>query len=79
MINAIEAKLPNLTVPFRAFRILVGEPFHSVPFRSLVTTLGTRLILHVCRVLLISELHPVCTTIAPRVLHFSTVHYFCNQ
>ena len=42
MINAIEAKLPNLTVPFRAFRILVGGtvPFRSVPFRILVTTLG---------------------------------------
>jgi len=34
----------------------------------------------VCRVLLISELHPlctVCTTIAPRVLHFSAVHLLC--
>ena len=35
MINAIEAKLPNpgcsVTVPFRAFRILVGG---TVPFRS---------------------------------------------
>ena len=37
MINAIEAKLPNpgcsVTVPFRAFRILVGGtvPFRSVP------------------------------------------------
>jgi len=35
-------------------------------------------VLHVCRVLPISELHPlctVCTTIAPRVLHFSAVHF----
>ena len=35
-------------------------------------------VLHVCCVLLISELHPLCTvrtTIAPRVLHFSAVHY----
>jgi len=34
-------------------------------------------VLHVCRLLLTSELHPlctVCTTIAPRVLHFSAVH-----
>ena len=33
---------------------------------------------YVYHVLLISELHPlctVCTTIAPRVLHFSAVHY----
>ena len=38
-------------------------------------------VLHVCRVLLISELHPlctVCTTIAPRVLHFSAVDYLWN-
>ena len=45
MINAIEAKLAtkpdcSMTVPFRAFRILVGGtiPFRSVPFRILVTT-----------------------------------------
>jgi len=34
-------------------------------------------VLPVCRVLLISELHllcTVCTTIAPMVLHFSAVH-----
>jgi len=33
MINAIEAKLPNLTVPLRAFRILVGG---TVPIRSVL-------------------------------------------
>ena len=40
MINAIEAKLPNVTVLFCAFHILGGGtiPFHSVLFQISVTT-----------------------------------------
>ena len=53
-------------------------PGRTGAWRCATQPINYRCTFFMCHVLLISELHPLCTvytTIAPRVLHFSAVHF----